>query len=279
MRRDDGTSGGWVNESLETYHKDHWVEIEPERLQKYEALFAMDDTRAEATLGPVGVQAGETVVDFGCGPGFVSTHLARRAGPSGHVYAVDVNETFVSRARGHAEAAGLADRITVHHSSDESIPLPDATIDRIYSRNVLEYVPDVDATLAELARVLRPGGTMVASDSDFGFIVVEPFTPEEVREIFDAAAPAFKDPNIGRKLRAAFGRAGHVDVTVEVVTSVDTRGHLRTVVENMLGYGLAFDRMSGERAAHFRSRLDAALAEGTFMAVLPQWWVTGVKPT
>lgn len=267
-----------MSESLETYHKDHWVEIEPERLEKYEALFAMDDARADATLGPVGVEAGETILDFGCGPGFVATHLARRTGAAGHVHALDVNADFVARARENAASAGLSDRITVHQSDDETIPLPDASVDRIYSRNVLEYVPDVDAVLAELARVLRPGGTMVASDSDFGFIVVEPFTPDEVREIFDAAAPAFKDPNIGRKLRAAFGRAGHEDVTVQVVTSVDTRGHLRTVVENMLGYGLAFDRMTTARADHFRARLEAALADGTFMAVLPQWWVTGTKP-
>lgn len=268
-----------MGESLETYHKDHWVEIEPERLEKYESLFAMDDARADATLGPVGVVEGETILDFGCGPGFVATHLARRAGADGHVHAVDVNAEFVDRARRAADGAGLADRITVHHSADETIPLADGSVDRIYSRNVLEYVPDVDAVLGELARVLRPGGAMVASDSDFGFIVVEPFTPDEVREIFDAAAPAFKDPNIGRKLRAAFGRAGHVDVETRVVTSVDTRGHLRTVVENMLGYGLAFDRMSEARAEHFRERLEGALADGTFMAVLPQWWVTGRKPT
>lgn len=268
-----------MSEGLETYHKDHWVEIEPERLAKYESLFAMDDARADATLGPVDVQAGETVLDFGCGPGYVATHLARRVGPDGHVHALDVNAEFVTRARQVAAEAGLSDRITVHHSVDETIPLEAASVDRVYSRNVLEYVPDVDAVLSELARVLRPGGTMVASDSDFGFIVVEPFSAEEVREIFEAAAPAFKDPNIGRKLRAAFGRAGHVDVTVQVVTSVDTRGHLRTVVENMLGYGLAFDRMTEARAAHFRGRLEDALANGTFMAVLPQWWVTGQRPT
>ena len=275
----DDRPGGLVSEALETYHKDHWVEIEPERLQKYEALFAMDDARADATLGPVGVQPGETVLDFGCGPGFVAVHLARRVGPDGHVHALDVNADFVDRARQTATNAGLADRITVHHSTDETVSLADGSVDRIYSRNVLEYVPDVHAVLTELARVLRPGGTMVASDSDFGFIVVEPFSPDEIREIFDAAAPAFRDPNIGRKLRAAFGRAGHTDVTVQVATSVDTRGHLRTVIENMLGYGLAFDRMSEERAAYFRERLEAALVDGTFMAVLPQWWVTGTKPT
>lgn len=267
-----------MSESLETYHKDHWIDIEPERLERYENLFAMDDARADATLGPVGVQSGETVLDFGCGPGFVATHLARRVGAGGHVHALDVNAEFVHRARQVAADAKLGERISVHHSTDETIPLDDASIDRVYVRNVLEYVPDVDAVLAELARVLRPGKTIVASDSDFGFIVVEPFTPAEVREIFDAAAPAFKDPNIGRKLRAAFVRAGYVDVTVQVVTSVDTRGHLRTVVENMLGYGLAFGRMNEDRAAQLRHRLDAAITDGTFMAVLPQWWVTGTKP-
>ena len=54
---------------LDTYFKDHWVDIEPERLARYDKLFQLDDRRGDIILAPVGVQEGETVVDFGCGPG------------------------------------------------------------------------------------------------------------------------------------------------------------------------------------------------------------------
>ena len=98
-------------------------------------------------------------------------------------------------------------------------------------------------------------------------------------EIFDAAAPAFREPNVGRKLRAAFRRAGLDSVEVDVAAAVDTDGRLRTVVENMLGYGLRFGRIERERASELLDRLDRAIAEGSFLAVLPQWWVRGTKPT
>ncbi|MEO5898529.1 MAG: methyltransferase domain-containing protein [Ilumatobacteraceae bacterium] len=263
--------------SFETYHKDHWVDIEPERFDRYEALFRLDDRRADALLARVGVTPGEVIVDFGCGPGYVATQLARLAGPKGHVHAVDVNAAFVERARAVAAEAGRADRVTVHHSLDERIPLPDSSVDRVYAKNVLEYVPNLHAVLAELHRILRPGGTMVASDSDFGFVVVEPLLPTEVTELFEAAAPAFRDPFVGRKLRSAYVEAGFTDVDVNITAAVDTAGHLRGVIENMFGYATRFQRMTTARAAQLRAKVDDALAAGLFQAVLPQWWVIGRK--
>ncbi|MCP5025112.1 MAG: methyltransferase domain-containing protein [Actinomycetia bacterium] len=263
--------------SLETYHKDHWVDIEPDRLDRYDQLFKLDDPQGDAVLGRVGVQAGQTIVDFGCGPGYVAAQLARLTGPNGHVHAVDVNEDFVAMTRRVAAGSGRGDRITVHHSQDELIPLADDSADLAYAKNVLEYVPDVGAVLGELHRTLRPGGTMVASDSDFGFVVIEPLTPAEIAELFDAAAPAFKQPNIGRKLKAAFGTAGFSGIEVEVTAAVDHQGRFRTVVQNMLGYGMKFGRMSESRAAELTARVDTGLADGTYLAVLPQWWVTGTK--
>ena len=226
-------------------------------------------------LAPVGVQPGETVLDFGCGPGYVAVEFARLG--AGAVHGVDLNADFVARARQVVVEAGLADRVTIHHSTDETVPLADASVDRVYCKNVLEYVPDVDATLAEVARVLRPGGTLVASDSDFGFVVVSPLTPSEVAELFEAAAPAFKDPHIGRHLPAAFRRAGLEAVETRILTSADERGHMRGVVENMLGYGTRFGRLTDSRAAEVRAKVDQGIADGTYLVALPQWWVSGRK--
>jgi ubiquinone/menaquinone biosynthesis C-methylase UbiE len=269
VTEDDGRLG--------TYHKDHWVDIEPERLDRYEKMFQLDDRRADIVLGPVGVQPGEVVVDFGCGPGYVACQLARLTGPDGHVHAVDVNAAFVVRAREVADLSGRGARVTVHHSTDERVPLADGSVDRVYAKNVLEYVPDLDAVLGELRRVLKPGGRMVASDSDFGFVVIEPLTPAEVTELFEAAAPAFKEPYVGRKLLAAFRRAGFADARIDVTASPDPVGHMRGVIENMLGYGTRFGRMSEARAAELRARLDDALADGRYLAVLPQWWARGTR--
>lgn len=267
-----------MSDALSSYHKDHWVEIEPERFARYDQLFRLDPRIAEGRLAPLGAREGETILDFGCGPGYVSVELARLVGARGRVHAVDVNAAFVARARQVAAEAGLADRITHHHVLDERLPLADASVDRAYCKNVLEYVPDLAHTLAEVVRVLRPGGTLVASDSDFGFVVVEPLSAAEVAELFEAAAPAFREPNVGRKLRNAFRRAGLESVAVDIAVTPDERGNLRSVLENMFGYATRFGRMSDVRADQLRARLDAAIAGGDFFMALPQWWVRGVKP-
>jgi ubiquinone/menaquinone biosynthesis C-methylase UbiE len=263
--------------SLDTYYKDHWVAIEPERFARYDAMFQLDDARADKLLAPLAVAPGQTALDLGCGPGYVAAQLARLVGPSGRVHALDVNADFVARARAVAAQAGVAQRVEVHHLTGERFPLPDALCDRALAKNVLEYVPDALATLRELHRVLKPGGTLTAMDSDWAFVLIEPLAPDEVRELFAAAAPAFKQPLIGRKLRALLRAAGFRDVRVDVAASADDKGHLRPVVENMLGYARKFATMSEARAGELRARVEAAIASGDYLAVLPQFVVRGVR--
>jgi ubiquinone/menaquinone biosynthesis C-methylase UbiE len=263
--------------SLDTYYKDHWVAIEPERFARYDEMFKLDDRRADKLLAPLALAPGQTALDLGCGPGYVAAHLARLVGPSGHVHALDVNAEFVARARAVASEAGVAGRVTVQHLTGDRFPLPDVSCDRALAKNVLEYVPSADATLRELHRVLKPGGTLTAMDSDWAFVLIEPLTPDEVRELFSAAAPAFREPFIGRKLRAAFRRAGFRDVQVDIVASADDKGFMRPVVENMLGYAKKFGTMSDARCAELRARVDAAIASGDYLAVLPQFVVRGVR--
>jgi ubiquinone/menaquinone biosynthesis C-methylase UbiE len=263
--------------SLDSYYRDHWLAIEPERFARYDEMFRLDDRRAEKLLAPLELAPGHVALDLGCGPGYVAAQIARVVGPSGRVHALDVNAEFVARARAVAAEIGVEKRVDVHHLTGERLPLPDAACDRALAKNVLEYVPEVEATLRELHRVLKPGGMLTAIDSDWAFVVVEPLAPDEVRELFAAAAPAFRQPFIGRKLRAAFRRAGFRDVQVDVVASTDEKGFLRPVVENMLGYARKFGTLSEARCAELRARVEAALASGEYLAVLPQFIVRGAR--
>jgi len=263
--------------SFDTYYRDHWVAIEPDRFARYDEMFRLDDRRADKLLAPLALAPGHTALDLGCGPGYVAAQIARIVGPSGHVHALDVNAEFVTRARAVAAEAGVEKRVEVRHLTSERFPLPDTICDRALAKNVLEYVPDVAATLRELHRVLKPGGQLTALDSDWAFVLIEPLTPDEIRELLAAAAPAFREPFIGRKLRAAFRRAGFRDVQVDVIASVDEKGFLRPVVENMLGYARKFGTLSETRCNELRGRVEAALANGEYLAVLPQFVVRGAR--
>jgi len=263
--------------NLDSYFHDHWVTIEPERFERYDQLFRLPDQLFETMLAPLGLAAGHVCLDVGCGPGYVAAAMARRVGTDGRVHGIDVNADFIERSRVVAAEASQHEICTFHHVTDDRLPLPDDTVDRAIAKNVLEYVPDLGTTLTEIHRVLRPGGRLLALDSDWGFVVVEPLAVDEVRDLFRAAAPAFREPYVGRRLRGAFRAAGFTDVDVTVTAGVDVAGRTRGVLENMLGYGLRFGGLTKDRVDDLRARLDAALEDGSFMVVLPQFVATGTK--
>jgi len=256
------------------YFEEHWREIETERLDRYELMFAWRPEQ-EALIAPARIQAGQTVLDFGSGPGHLSAELARRVGTSGHVHGVDLNLDFVQRSRERAEAAGLSDRVSFHHVSGRDLPLKDDSMDRVICKNVLEYVPDLDATLGELHRVQPEGGLLHAIDSDWGFVVVEPWPPEVVVEFFGAAAHAFREPNIGRKLRTALLRAGYQDIAVAMQPLIDTSGITQVLLQNMASYIRQFETLPPSRVEELMSQVSEAVDRGEYLFILPQFLVTG----
>lgn len=257
-----------------TYYRDHWLEIEPDRLDAYEAMFQWRP-QMEPLIAPAELAAGQSVVDYGCGPGMLSLELARRVGAGGRVHAVDLNELFLARAREHAAQEGLDGRIAFHHVTEDRIPLDDRSVDRVICKNVLEYVDDVEATLRDFRRVLRPGGIAHAVDSDWGLLAVEPIGPERIRELFDAASVAYHTPLIGRKLYGLMRTAGFEDVKVRILASADTQGHFSPILFNMASYARASGRMEPAAIDALLAELQAAIESGSYLLVLPQFLVTG----
>ncbi|MFQ5666725.1 MAG: methyltransferase domain-containing protein [Candidatus Binatia bacterium] len=257
------------------YYRRHWEQIEPERLAAYEEIFRwrpnMEPLIAGAELG-----LGQTVVDYGCGPGFLAAEIARRVGPAGHVIGCDLNPEFLRRARARVESEQLAVRVTWYHVQDDRVPLPDACVDRVLCKNVLEYVPSIDATLREFRRVLKRGGRAHAIDSDWYTLIVEPLGPDRVARLLAAARTAYKEPLAGRKLYGAFQQAGFRDVTAKVFARPDTRGLLLPIVLNMLEYAKAGGGLPAGEADAIAADCQAAVAAGTYLLFLPQFLVTGV---
>jgi hypothetical protein len=136
-------------------------------------------------------------------------------------------------------------------------------------------VPDLDATLRELRRLQPEGARIHAVDSDWGFVVVEPWAPDVVAEFFRAAAPAFREPNIGRKLRAALLRAGYADVELGLQPIVDTTGLTQVVLQNMASYILQFETLPAGRVEELLAQVRGAVEAGDYLFVLPQFLVTG----
>jgi ubiquinone/menaquinone biosynthesis C-methylase UbiE len=259
----------------ESYYRDHWVDIDAERLAAYDEMFRWRP-EMDPLVAPAEIAAGQTVLDYGCGPGWLAIELARRVGPAGRVHAVDLNEEFLARAARHAADERVGDRIRFARMEGDRIPLEDRALDRVVTKNVLEYVPDLAGTLREFRRVLRPDGRLHVVDSDWGMLVVEPIGHEPIAELFAAAAIAYKTPLVGRMLYNAMRNAGFRDVRVQILASADTRGHFSPIVRNMASYARESGRLAHAKIDAVLGALERALADGSYLLVLPQFLVTGI---
>ncbi|MEY2417035.1 MAG: arsenite methyltransferase [Ilumatobacteraceae bacterium] len=135
----------------------------------YDDLAGIPEGAGLASLGcgnPVAVAdlaAGETVLDLGSGGGIDVLLSARRVGPTGHVYGLDMTDEMLDLARRNAVEAGVAN-VTFLHGHIEEIPLADASIDVIISNCVINLSTDKPAVFAQMHRVLRRGGRIGISD-------------------------------------------------------------------------------------------------------------------
>lgn len=125
---------------------------------------------AHADLRP-----GERVLDVGCGGGIDTVSAAHRVGPTGHVLGLDMLPEMCDRTRAAIAAAGTGAWCEVRLGQMEDIPLDDASIDVVISNGVINLSPRKSRALAEMARVLVPGGRLCVSD-----LTVEGNLPPEI---------------------------------------------------------------------------------------------------
>ena len=129
------------------------------------------------TLGRI--DRGEVVLDLGCGAGTDLLIAAQMTGPTGRAIGVDMTDAMLNRARVSAAEMGLAN-VELHESLIESLPLADRSVDVVISNGVIDLVPDKDAVLEEIDRVLRPGGRLQIAD-----VVIHTEVSEDARKRID----------------------------------------------------------------------------------------------
>jgi arsenite methyltransferase len=149
-----------------------WLEGIPER-----SLESFAGTGNPFSLGRL--QPGEHVVDVGSGAGIDSLIAARTVGPEGRVVGVDMTPAMLDKARAAAAEAGLAN-VEFRQGYGEALPVADGWADVVISNGVLNLMPDKHAGLAEMGRVLKPGGRLQIGD-----ILVQRAVPESAKRNID----------------------------------------------------------------------------------------------
>ena len=155
------------------------------------------------------LEPGQTVLDLGSGGGIDVLLSAKRVGPTGKAYGLDMTDEMLALARENQRKAG-ATNVEFLKGTIEAIPLPDNSVDVIISNCVINLSSDKDAVLREAFRVLKPGGRFAVSD-----VVVRGDVPADIRRSMElwvgCIAGALEETEYAAKLRAA----GFADVEVE----------------------------------------------------------------
>jgi SAM-dependent methyltransferase len=248
-----------------------------------QALVAQLDRRA-ATLAPIkaemrrlaAVAPGEVVVDLGCGAGHDLAELAR----SGHrAVGMDRSEIMLDQARARVAAAAV--RPGLARALVEALPFRTATVAACLADRVLQHVADPAAVLAEVRRVLSPGGRLVIFEPDWGTFSIDLADSDGAQALSSCVAGGVAQRRIGLQLHGLLVRAGFTGIDCrQMPVGVTNLARLQqsTSLDLALRRAVRTGLLSQDRAERLEQAMTDASADGTFFASHNRYLVTAVRP-
>ncbi|MGH3669111.1 MAG: methyltransferase domain-containing protein [Pseudonocardiaceae bacterium] len=189
---------------------------------------------------------GSQVLDIGCGPGILASEMAAEVSPAGHVYGIDISESMLALAEQHCGTAG---GVTLRSGRAERIPFGDEEFDAAIAVQVYEYVTDIEGALAELFRVLRPGGRAVILDTDWDSLVWYTEDRTRMQRVLELWDGHLVDPRLPERLGPLLARAGFVDERLTSLTFLNRECHENTYSFWLIGFVESFLRDQGKAGA------------------------------
>lgn len=189
------------------------------------------------------LKPGETVLDLGSGGGIDVLLSAKRVGPAGKAYGLDMTDDMLALARENQRQAGV-ENVEFLKGEIESIPLPDASVDVVISNCVINLSADKDRVLREAFRVLKPGGRFAVSD-----VVVRGEVDERVRKSMLLWVGCIAGALEERDYMAKLAKAGFADISIEPTREYSIENARRFLVEA----GMDVDAIAAQIEGKFMS--------------------------
>jgi ubiquinone/menaquinone biosynthesis C-methylase UbiE len=226
-------------------------------------------------LARLDLRAGETVLDLGCGTGDHTREVAKLVAPGGNVVGVDFSTNMIAEATLRQSSSSVA--ATFEQGDAQSLRFETGTFDACRTERMLCHVPDCEAALREMVRVVRPGGRVGVIDVDTAGVMID----NSDRAITNAFAASMTDtiqnPWIGRTLRRLMGEVGLVDVDVRPRVLEIGYG----AIEPMIDAHVALMQQTGigvETVEAWKRELEYANMAGTFFMGMTMFLATARKP-
>lgn len=212
---------------------------------------------AAQAMQMLALQPGQRVLEVGCGNGVFLPRLAEAVGPAGQVVGVDHAEAFVTAARDRMAQVSLSGQVQVQVADAYRLPFEAGSFDAAHCERVLMHLTDPTAALREMARVVRPGGKVVAAEPDWGAVRIDHPDPEALACVYERMKRRSRDSSIGLALRRLMVDAGLQRVTPVPLTAPVTDFALLSL------YGFDFAQTVEELVG------EAVMPEARLRAVVP----------
>lgn len=189
------------------------LEFDEDTARALEIMYGTRDVvrRRRLVQDAIAAAAGERILDVGCGPGFYLAELLERVGPGGHATGVDTSAPMLAIAARRVEGH---ENVELLRAPATSLPFDAGSFDGAISVQVLEYVDDVALALAELHRVLRPGGRLVVWDVDWETVSMRSADHERMQRVLEAWDRHLVHRSLPGTLAGSLRSAGFTDVSL-----------------------------------------------------------------
>lgn len=217
--------------------------------RRVEQVYLTPDIVAQrhATRALLDLKQGESVLDVGCGPGFLLAEMADEVGSTGRIVGVDVSADMLALARSRCAAKKT---IELREANALSLPFADQTFDAVVSTQVYEYVVEIATALKEAARVVRPGGRLLIVATDWESSVWNSSDDARTARVLEAWREHGADSRLPRSLPKRLRDAGlHLDrVAVIPIINLeyDPNTYSHSMISLLAKFGVGRQGLSAE---------------------------------
>ncbi len=189
--------------------------------QHIELSYNTEDIKKQRhdTLQLLSVQAHESVLDIGCGTGFLLEELAEKVTDQGQVIGIDNSHDMLSIAAKRCESYS---NVTLMQGHAESLAIDSHSVDVVTCTQVLLYVTNLDQALREIYRVLKPGGRFVIVETDWRGVIINNHSEALTRQMFDALDAALENPHLPSKLHYLLRQKEFQEIAIHTIPIINT---------------------------------------------------------